>query len=225
MAADFFPELDDLDPDDESPAPEGAGDDESPAALRAKLAAAEARAAAVREENERIRAREDEWLRGAHAQPTEKPNAKPLPPMPDPADREAFARWDAEREARRQAEIDARLERRDREAAAQQAQAAKSARLWARFREKYPTLGAREALAGAAYRELAARGALPSDEEGIVDAVRDEMRRLAGERQASRTAGTTPPAPGQRRAPARKEEGIVTMHDSITKRKKELGLI
>jgi hypothetical protein len=226
MSADFLQDLEDLDLDETSTDDES-GDPKAddPATLRAELAAARAREEAIREEAARLRAREDEWLRGAHNRPDPKPQAKPLPPMPDPADREAFARWDAERDARRQAELDARLERREQEAAERDAQATRMARLWDRFREKYPSLAAREALAGAAYRELATRGTLPKNDESIVDAVRDEMRRLAGERQANRSGGTTPSGKNPRREPGPKDEHRITMHESITKRKKALGLI
>lgn len=224
--ADFDDEdlnLDELDP-------EGAEEDEleDPKVLRERLRAEReqrerAEAAAARE-----RDRADEWLRGAHSREANpRQTSKPLGPMPDPVtDREGFARWQAEKDARAQAELDARLEARERAEDEQRAAANERGQLWDRFREKYPSLASREALAGAAYRELHATGRLPKGQEAIVDAVRAEMTRLAGGKTASRAAGTTPDrgAPRNPRRPG-SEAPVPSMADTILKRKQELGLI
>lgn len=225
--ADFDDEELDLDTLD----PEGADDEEEPEdpkVLRERLRAERAAREAAETSAARERERADEWLRGAHSREANpRQTQKPLGPMPDPVtDREGFARWQAEKDARAQAELDARLEARERAEEEQRAATNERVQLWDRFREKYPALASREALAGAAYRELHASGRLPRGQEAIVDAVRAEMTRLAGGKTASRAAGTTPERSAPRAARKPGSEAVVpSMADTILKRKQELGLI
>lgn len=209
--------------------PEGNEEDETedPAVLRERLRAEREAREIAQAAAERERQRADDWLRGAHAQKPGETRQAPLGPMPDPVeDREAFARWQAEKDARAQAALEARLEARDRAQAERDATTTERVRLWERFREKYPSLASREALAGAAYRELHAAGRLPQGTEAIVDAVRAEMTRLAGGKPATRTNGTTPDK-GQVRTKKPGSEGTAfpSMAETIIKRKQELGLI
>lgn len=223
-------DFDDEDLDLDTLDPEGAEQDEleDPKVLRERLRAEREKREAAEANATRERERADEWLRGAHSREANpRQSTKPLGPMPDPVtDREGFARWQAEKDARAQAELDARLEARERAEEEQRAATSERVQLWDRFREKYPSLASREALAGAAYRELHASGRLPRGQEAIVDAVRAEMSRLAGGKTATRTGGTTPVpgAPRNSRKPG-SEAPVPSMADTILKRKQELGLI
>lgn len=223
-------DFDDEDLDFDALDPEGESDDEpeDPKVLRERLRAEREAREAAEAAAARERDRADEWLRGVHSREANntRQTQQPLGPMPDPVkDYEAFARWQAEKDARAQAELDARLAARDREEEQREAARAEGVKLWERFREKYPSLASREALAGAAYRELNASGRLPQGTEAIVDAVRAEMTRLAGGKTASRAAGTTPDAARPRARRPGSEAVIPSMSDTILKRKQELGLI
>lgn len=212
--------------------------DDAPSAEELRAQAEEARRErdAARADAERERGRLDSFLRGTRSEtPTRAQAQPPLGPQPDPAvDFEGFQRWDAERERRRQAELDARLERIQEETRQSATEESRTTILWTRFQAKYPQYASRAALVRTAYVELSQRGALPADVEGAVDAVRREMDAIVGvpldsvKAPADRTAGTSgnvPPAQPGRKSKGQANDTPSTFHESISRKRQEFGLL
>lgn len=210
-----------------------AGDDDqelSPEELREQLAAEKAARAAEREANQRNERRLDEMLQGDRQSAPKQ--AAPLGPAPNPAeDPEGFQRWLAEREARSQRELDARLERSTQEVVQNVNEQSRVQILWSRFQSKYPTYASRSKLVEAAYANLVNARTLPSDTEGAVDAVKREMDSMAGMPLDARAPGNETEDLGRHARPnlgrRRKEvpeEKPVTLGDAIYAKQVHHGL-
>lgn len=220
----FDPEIDGDDRDDETPL------------TRAELVRLREERDRERRDRERAEARLDEWLRTPRQQEARQ-EEPPLGPMPDPVeDREAFQRWELERDARRQREIERRLEAQEQRILTQTETRSRQSVLWQMFQAKYPEHAKRQALAGTAFQRIVSRDGLEQDDATLVDAVAREMDSLVGHpiakigKEGDRTVGLSAGDRSVNKQRRPRDEGDdddapATLAESIFKRQVQLGLV
>lgn len=203
--------------------------------LRSQLEQERRAREAAEQERERERSRLDAWLQG-RGESERAPATPPLGAAPDPTeDPERFRTWIAERDRRAAEELDRRLERQQRETEERIGMASRQATLWQLFQTRYPKHAERTDLASTAFQRVVQRGVLDrSDDSGVVDAVRKEMDSIVGAPidkigapDGDRTRGLSVGDRGTAKKPARAPitDEPKTLHESISKRQLEFGLI
>ena len=206
--------------------------------LQAQLASERGLRTQAESDRDREQARMDEWLRGTHDPATRVPPEEPLGVPPSPIeDPEAHQRWLLERDRRSQLELDRRFTEQTAQTEQRIDNASREARLWQQFIALYPAHAKRTELATTAFAKVARTEGLSKSDTELLSAVRNEMDSLVGKPidKLDETDRTKELSGGDRPGPPKKKStgpdddddtgpGI-TMHEAITKKQVEFGLI
>lgn len=190
----------------------------------------------ARRDRERAEQRLDSWLSSRDREPARREQEAPLGPPPDPVeDREAFQRWQMERDRRQTAELERRLEAQEARVTREVDSRTRMVGLWTLFQSKYPEHAKRESLASTAFNRVSQRDGLDRTDAEIATAVAKEMDNLVGHpiaqlgREPDRTidlsAGDRNTPPKRRKRDEDEGDDVpATLAGSIFKVQQRLGI-